>query len=248
MLSAIIITKNQENVIGSCVKSLSWTDECIVVDNGSTDETATIAKKNGAIVCIKSGRNFAEIRNAGAQVAKGDWLLYVDTDEEIPPALIAEIQKITATLPEKSDIQAYVIKRQNYYLGKKWPYVDGMIRLIYKPSLIEWFGELHETARINGTVGTLDHLMIHKTHRTLEEMVEKTNQWSEIEAQLRLDHKHPRIVSWRLLRVFITGFLASYIKQGGWKMGTAGCVESMYQGFSMFITYAKLWEKQQKKL
>jgi hypothetical protein len=78
-------------------------------------------------------------------------------------------------------------------------------------------------------------------------MVTKTNEWSLEEAKLRFDAGHPPVVGWRLIRVMITGFWRSFISQGGWKAGTVGWIESIYQGFSMFITYAKLWELQQKK-
>ncbi|MCX6791872.1 MAG: hypothetical protein NT149_02440, partial [Candidatus Gottesmanbacteria bacterium] len=73
------------------------------------------------------------------------------------------------------------------------------------------------------------------------------NEWSRLEANLRLDAHHPPVVWWRLLRVMTTGFSSSFFAQGGWRAGTMGWIESIYQGFSMFITYAKLWEVQQKQ-
>ncbi len=77
-------------------------------------------------------------------------------------------------------------------------------------------------------------------------MVEKTNNWSEIEADLRFKVHHPKITTLRLVKVMITGFTQSYFKQNGYKNGTEGFIEAVYQAFSLFITYAKLWEKQQK--
>ncbi len=114
-----------------------------------------------------------------------------------------------------------------------------------KSALMEWYGALHETARMKGAIGRLDAPLVHRTHRTLEEMVAKTNTWSKTEARLRYDANHPPVVWWRLLRVMTTAFWDSFIWQGGWKAGTVGWIESIYQAFSMFITYAKLWEKQQ---
>jgi len=77
-------------------------------------------------------------------------------------------------------------------------------------------------------------------------MVAKTNEWSVVEARLRLDAHHPPVVWWRLVRVMITGFWESFVRNGGWRAGTVGFIESIYQGYSMFITYAKLWEMQVK--
>jgi len=77
-------------------------------------------------------------------------------------------------------------------------------------------------------------------------MLNKTIQWSQAEAKLRYDTKHPRVVVWRLIRVMVTGFWNSYITQKGWKAGTAGLVESIFQAYSMFATYSTLWEMQKK--
>lgn len=248
MISAILLAKNDGQRIEAAIKQVSWVDEVIVINNDSEDDTEQKAIHAGAIVETVSGKNFSLLRNRGAQKANGPWMLYVDIDEEITDSLKQEILEIVRTIPKKDDPQAYIIKRRNMYLGTPWPQEDGMIRLVYKPSLEEWFGELHETAKIKGRVSELKQRMIHHTHRSLEEMVAKTNQWSKIEAQLRLSAKHPPIVPWRLFRVMFTGFYNSYITQSGWKAGTVGLIESIYQGFSMFITYAKLWEMQQQKL
>ena len=77
-------------------------------------------------------------------------------------------------------------------------------------------------------------------------MVAKTINWSQIEAELRFKSNHPPMSWWRFIRVIITGFVNSYFIQKGYKAGTAGLVESIYQAFSMFITYARLWEMQQE--
>ena len=78
-------------------------------------------------------------------------------------------------------------------------------------------------------------------------MVNKTLEWSKIEAELRFNSNHPKMVWWRFPRVMTTAFLNSYVKQGGYKVGTVGIIESVYQSFSMFITYARLWEMQKKR-
>ena len=78
-------------------------------------------------------------------------------------------------------------------------------------------------------------------------MLAKTIKWSDTEAQLRYKNNHPRMTWWRFPRVILQAFYQSYIVQQGYKVGTVGVVESLYQSFSMFVTYAKLWELQQKK-
>ncbi len=244
-VSAIVITRNEEARIALCLSSLTWVDEIIVVDNGSTDNTREIAKKRGAIV-ISAGdtRDFAMLRNLGRDEAHGEWLLYVDADEVVTQELAEEIKEVLSH--KSSVINGYELRRKNYYLGHPWSGDEYILRLMQKDTLVEWYGELHETARVQGEIGRLNAPLYHDTHRTLEEMVDKTNEWSRAEAKLRLDAGHPPVVWWRLIRVMVTAFFDSFIKQGGWRAGVVGWIESIYQAFSMFITYAKLWEMQNK--
>jgi glycosyltransferase involved in cell wall biosynthesis len=239
-VSAIILSKNEEVRIGACLEALRWVDEMIVVDNGSTDKTTAIAIQKKAFVIEDSSKDFSKIRTIAAKRAKGEWLLYVDADEVVTPDLRKEIEQVK----KSREYNAYFIPRKNYYLGIEWPYEDGMVRLIRRKSLVRWIGVLHEHAEVKGKIGTLNNHFIHHTHRKLEEMVVKTNEWSAYEANLRYLAHHPKIVWWRFIRVMATAFWNSYITQGGWKIGTVGLIESMYQSFSIFITYAKLWELQ----
>ena len=241
-ISAVILAKNEELRIKKCLESLRWVDELLVIDNDSTDKTVTLAKRLGVKVIACKEKDFSRLRDIGKENTTGDWILYIDADEIVPGALRSEILERI----ESNSAVAYYIRRKNYYLGHPWPYQDKMQRLFLRRTLGGWQGAVHETAIVNGLTGTLVHPLEHNSHRTLEEMVKKTNEWSQIEAKLRLDAHHPSVAWWRLLRVMVTGFFESYIGQGGWRAGTVGLIESIYQGYSMFITYAKLWEMQQK--
>lgn len=245
-LSVIVIAKNEAPRLEKCLESLFWADELILVDNGSTDATLKIAQKYNAKIIEAKENDFSKLRNLGKNAANGDWLLYVDADERITPALQKELKKIMQSFDPLTSVRAYFLTRKNYYLGKEWPYRDKMQRFFWRQSLRGWRGELHETAVFDGKVAVLKEPLLHYTHRSLEEMIEKTNQWSANEAKLRVVAGHPPVVWWRLLRVMFTGFLTSFIKQEGWRAGTVGWIESIYQGFSLFITYAKLWELQKQ--
>lgn len=244
-ISAIILTKNDQARIRECLESVSWADEVIVVDNGSTDKTIEIAQTKKAIVVReKADVDFAKLRNIGKEKATGDFLLYVDSDEQVTSELKNEIINLEKSFNPETSPFAYFISRKNYYLGQPWPYRDKMERFFWKKGLIGWEGKLHESPRVTGNVGQLRNPLMHNTHRTLEEMLEKTNQWSEIEADLRFKANHPPIVFWRLIRVMASAFFESYVKQRGWRAGVTGLIESIFQSYSTFITYAKLWERQ----
>lgn len=242
MISAVIIARDAELLIGDCIKSLHFCDEIVVADSGSTDKTIEIAKSLGATI-VKTGQgDFAKQRNEGMHHAKGEWILYVDTDERVSPQLADSIQKAI----QNQDVSAFKIQRKNFYLGNnEWPKIELLERFFKKKCLKGWRGKLHETAIVDGEVGVLEGYLLHYTHKTLDEMLAKTIVWSRVEAQLRIDVKHPPVVWWRFIRVMATGFWDSYIIQGGWRIGTAGLVESIYQAYSMFITYVQLWEMQQ---
>lgn len=242
-ISAIIITRNEQENITDCIKSLAFADEIIVVDNCSADKTAEIAQNLGAKIYKISGLDFSYLRNVGKEKAKSKWLLYVDADERVSQELAEDIKNV---LKNPQNNSSFSLIRKNYFLGIPSPNLEKIIRLIKKESLIGWQGSLHESPLIAGKIGTLNGYLFHYTHRDISSMVVKTNEWSEIEAQLLYKSNHPPMREWRFLRILLTAFFRSYVKQQGWRMGRVGFIEGIYQSFSNFITYAKLWEKQNK--
>ena len=261
-ISAIIIAKNAEGLIVESLKSVSFCNEMIVVDAGSSDRTIEVAKKMNAKVFEHKTQDFSQLRNFGLEKAKGEWVLYVDSDERVMEELRKSIESRIMPSPRaqaegnhESGIGVYKIKRKNFYLGNnEWPYIERLERLFRRDNLKGWKGKLHESPVFEGEdlpagrqVGELDGFLLHYTHRNLSSMLEKTIEWSKIEAELRLNANHPNMSWWRFPRVMITAFWEYYIKQGGWKVGTIGLIESIYQTFSAFITYARLWEIQNKR-
>lgn len=251
-ISAIIITKNEEDRIADCMDSVSFCDEIIIVDGGSEDRTVEIAKRMGAKVFIFKTEDFSKLRNYGRDMAKGEWVLYIDADERITEGLKNEIIHLTKYSDRVKKLNGYILKRKNFYFGSskknEWPYIEELERLFKKESLKGWKGQLHESPIIEASIGKLDGFLLHYTHRDLSSMLAKTIEWSKIEAELRFKAGHPQMVWWRFLRVMTTAFFDWYIRQKGFKAGTVGLIESLYQAFSMFITYARLWETQQKSI
>jgi glycosyltransferase involved in cell wall biosynthesis len=118
MISAVIITKNEEENIKRCLQSLSWCDEIIVVDDDSTDKTVEIAKKSGAKVYNRTmNSDFSAQRNFGLEKAKGDWVLFIDADEKVTSALWYEIMSHTNN--PINEYAGFYIKRIDTMWGKE---------------------------------------------------------------------------------------------------------------------------------
>jgi glycosyltransferase involved in cell wall biosynthesis len=244
-LSILVITRNEEKNIKDCLESVSFADEVIVVDSYSNDRTAVLAEEKGVKVFLHQFKNFSDQKNFALSRAASDWVFYLDADERITPELAKEILKKIHSPKEENS--AFKIKRKNFYLGENpWPHIEKLERLFKKDSLSGWRGQLHESPIFKGSLGQLDGFLIHYAHASLSEMVKKTIVWSEIEARLRFKTKHPKMTWWRFPKIMLMTFADYYFKQGGWKIGTVGLIESLYQSFSIFITYARLWEMQKE--
>jgi len=243
-ISAIIIAKNVASEITPALLSVKFCQEIILVDNGSTDNTMEIAKKHGAKIIRSISSSFATWRNEGAQLATGDWLLYVDSDERIDQKLATEIQRVIKT----ENYSAYTIPRHEIFLGKHFEnWGDSyVLRLIRKSTLKKWHGKLHEQPQIDGPIGSLKNTLLHLSHKNIDEKVLNTLDWSKSEAKMLFDSNHPPMVWWRFPRVILTEFWQRAVKQGLWKDGTEGWIEIIYQMFSVFMTYERLWELQRK--
>ncbi len=249
-ISVIIITKDEEKMLPKCLQSLNWVNEIIVVDNDSTDKTVDIAKKYHAKVFnLQRGEkpDFSHSRNVGLKHASGEWVLYIDADERVESRLELEIKKIIST---DSSYSAYAIPRRNFIFGKEFKYggqrPDYVKRLFKKEALAGWHGKLHEEPEFQGKMGHLKESLVHIKHETLTEMVVKTNEWSEIEADLMLKAGHPKMNVVRFISAMAREFWFRMVRQVAFLDGPEGIIYATYQVFSRFTSYAKLWERQIK--
>ena len=248
-VSVVIITRNEEEMIEDCLKSIGdWADEIVIIDDASTDATVEIAKKYKTKITLLSKKtDFFELRNQGLKKASGDWIFYLDADERLTTDLKKEIKEVI----NKPAFSAYVLPRRDFLLGKElhwggwWP--DYVKRLYQRTKLKGWQGEVHEEPVFEGELGYLKQPMIHITHRDLSSMVEKSKEWSKIEAQLLFKAHHPPVVWWRILRVMLSEFNLRFFRQQAWRDGVIGWIEGLFQVFNKFLIYGQLWEIQNKR-
>jgi len=269
-ISVILATYNEEKNIKDCLESVKWADEIVIVDGSSTDKTVKIAKKFTDRIFVRENPLMFHINKQFAiEKATGDWILYLDADERVTPQLKKEIlSTIHHPEPEQSSVQgspkpssalvyghppstihqpvAFLLRRRNFFLGKEM-FPDKVHRLFRKTNLKGWRGPLHESPVFVGDEGELINSLIHFSHRDISLMLEGTLEWSKIEADLRFKAGHPLVCRWRLIRVMLSEFFRRFFKEKGFRFGVEGFIESVYQSFSLFITYVRLWEKQREK-
>lgn len=231
-ISAIVLVGDNpdKELLDKCLKSISWCDEVVKVETKG----------------LSGG--FSEWRNYGAKKAKSEWLLYIDTDEEVT----VELKDCIKEVVKSEDFAGYAIPRRNFIWGREMKhcglYPDYVLRLIKKNKLINWEGDLHEQPKVNGPIDHLKTPLIHRKHKDLSGMIEKTNKWSEIEAKLMFDAHHPPMNFFRFFTAGFREFWKRFVVQTAFLDGTKGIIYGLYQVFSRLVSYSKLWEMQIKKI
>lgn len=247
MLSVIVITKNEEKMVKTCLESVKWADEIIIVDNGSVDDTLKIARQYSNKIFKINKQDFAEVRNFAIQKTSGDWILYIDSDERMLKPLKDEIEAVIAM----ADFSAYAISRRNIIFGREVKYgpykKDWVIRLFRRTDFVGWTGKVHESPKFKGKLGYMKNSLLHLTHRDVDQIVLKSLEWSKIDAKLRFEANHPKMSGWRFLRIFGSEIFNQGILRKGFFNGTIGIMDALLQAFSMYITYVRLWQLQQDK-
>lgn len=247
MISVIVLTKDEQERIKACLESVSWADEIIVYDSNSKDKTLDIARKYTDKIYKYFGEDFSEVRNLAMEKVRGDWVLYIDADERVLQPLRNEFLELI----KQDKFSAIAISRRNIIFGNEVNYGfyknDWMVRLFKRGKFKKWVGKIHEYATFDGQLGYAKNKLLHLTHRDVDQIVLKSLYWSNFDAKLRFEAKHPKMTGWRFLRILITESFNQGIKRGGFFGGTVGVMDSLLQVFSLLISYIRLWQLQQAK-
>lgn len=244
-ISAIILARNEEKKIGQTIKSLSFCDEVIVIDDESSDKTIEKANAAGAKVVEHSKKDeFAGQRNWAMEQAKNDWVLFVDADEEVTENLKEEIKKIKLD----TNVVAYSIPRKDFFWETELKFGEtrkarelGIVRLIRKGGGV-WIGAVHETFISTGAVKKLNGYLNHNSHESLSSFIEDVNVYSSIRAE-ELAKIGKKFSLLELILFPFFKFIYTYFILGGFLDGAAGFVYSFVMSFHSFLVRAKLATK-----
>lgn len=253
MISAVVLTKNEQKNIKDCLKTLQRCDEIVVVDDYSTDKTVTIAKKLGVRIFRRSlNDDFANQRNFGLQQAKGDWVLFVDADERISAPLVAEIQhQVFCPAGRRASVkyQGFYLKRKDFFGGRWLKHGETakvkLLRLAKKGAGV-WRRQVHEVWEVKGKIGELKNPIFHYPHQTISEFLNHLDFHSTLHAEALLaEGVQPSF--FRIVANPLAKFLQNWLFRLGFLDGEPGLIVALMMSFHSFLTRARLWLLWQKK-
>lgn len=248
MISAIILTKNEEKNIKKCLKSLNWCDEIIVIDDFSNDKTIKIAKKLGTKVYQRHLNNdFAAQRNFGLKKAKGEWVLFIDADEIVSPQLKNEIKNMVNSSDDRlldlPHYRGFRIKRRDKFLGKWLRHGETasmkFIRLAKKNAGL-WKRPIHEVWQIKGKTGDLKNPIIHDRNMNVSQFLTRINRYSSLRAG-ELYQKRVKTNAFLIMTYPIGKFIQNYFIRLGFLDGKPGFVIAAMMTIHSFLVRAKLY-------
>ena len=246
-VSAVLAAYNEEVMIEGALRSLRFCDEIVVVvDDRCTDRTEEIARRHADKVLVEPFEDFAQIRNAGIRAATGAWILHVDADERVTPALAAEIGE---ALAGDTPYLAFESPTINFFWGRRMDH--GGWSPMFQPRLVRrdhafYGGRVHEKTGVpRARIGTLRGERWHFSHRSIEENLLKAIRYGKLDARDQLDAGARRVTAWTFLRVLALEFGRRMIRRAGFRDGMPGTIEGLFQPFALFCAQVMLWELQQ---
>jgi glycosyltransferase involved in cell wall biosynthesis len=241
-LTVTVITRNEAPNIAAALASAAWADELLVVDAESTDDTAAIARRSGARVEVRPWPGYSAQKNYAASIASHDWILSLDADERVTPALAAEIQALLRSEPGH---RGYRVPRISHYLGRwirgtDW-YPDYQLRL-YDRRAGAWNGRrVHESVALREQPGRLSNDLQHFPYRDISHHLATIDRYTTLAAeQMRAEGRVPSAAGVALHPPF--AFLRNYLLRGGFMNGSAGLIVSVLNSYYVFLKLAKARE------
>ena len=239
-LSVIIITKNEAAHIADCIDSVSFADEIIVVDSGSSDQTREIAQGRGAKVTTTADwPGFGPQKNRALDLATCTWVLSIDADERVTPELAQAIQRELAS----PRAEAYKIARLSNFCGRWirhsgwWP--DHVLRLFKRGTARFKDVAVHESVQTAAPVVVLDGHFLHYPYADLETFIAKINHYST-EAAGMMHAKGRRTSVLGATGHAVWTFIRIYLIRCGFLDGKEGFILAVMGAAGSFFRYNKL--------
>jgi len=253
-LSAVMIVSNEASNLQACVNSVAWADECIVVEHGSSDSTAEIASR----LKVKFSQTadwpgFGPQKNRAVQMAGGDWILSIDADERVTPALAQEIQAALAHADASRQTVAFEIPRMTQFCGTwirhcGWT-PDHVLRLFRRGEARFSDDRVHEKVVLTPPgikVVRLKNPLLHYSYPTPDHYWRKLRHYSQEWAHQRHVRGQTATMT-RAAAAAVVAFLRSYLFRLGFLDGAMGFAVCTMQAQAAFGKYFELYCLSRKK-
>lgn len=238
-ISVSIIGYNEARNLPRCLAGLRWADEVVYVDCGSTDGSAALAAAAGARVFARPNNpNLNVNKQFGLEQCTGDWILYLDPDEAVPPELAGQLRSAA----EGGSSAAYLIPRRNHYFGawlrRGGKYPDRQLRFFRKGKAAFPCVDVHERLKVDGYIDALKAPMDHYPYNSSEELLRKMDFYAGRKAERASAGRRPVSLA-RALRRFFDGYFLKF----GFLDGAPGLASAAADLFSEALAWVKQREE-----
>ncbi len=242
-ISSVIVCFNEEDNIERCLNSLLWTDEIVIVDSYSTDNTVSICRKYTKKVYQRKWPGINKQKEYAVSLASNEWILILDADEVVSDELKREI--IDRLRYDNNKYSGYMVKRHTYYLGRwinhgGW-YPDYKLRLFKKNEGYFVGEDPHDKIMVNGPVDKLKGEIYHYTYKNISHHIKTINNFSDVVSKNMKNKGESFLITKMILKPPVK-FLETYIYKFGFLDGIPGLIISILSSYYVFLKYAKLWE------
>ena len=241
-LSAVVVARNEEAQLASCLETLRFADEIVVVLDRSTDRSAEIARGFGARLVEGAWEREGPRRNASLDACRGAWVLEIDADERVPPALAAAIRAAIAAPAE--DI--YLVPIANYVGGHLvrhgWGAYNGVAAkpILFRAGAKRWGeGRVHPKIILAGPRARLEQTLDHLVDRDLSDMFQRLNRYTDLAALDAIERGQMPSLKSALRRIFSRGW-KSYVARQGYREGAWGVSLATFSALYSLLTELKL--------
>jgi glycosyltransferase involved in cell wall biosynthesis len=243
-ISATLIAYNEERNIAGALQSLTWADEIVVVDGGSTDATVEICRKVTSKVFSRNWTGYADQKNFAVEKASHNWILSLDADERLSAKLQEEIQTL---LRGGLRYAGYKMPRMAYFMGRwirhgDW-YPDYQLRLFDRQKGRWQGGQVHESVKLVGKTGFLQGEIQHFTYHTLSDYLHRLDVYSSLAAS-DYNQRGEIADAWKFVGHPLATFIKAYLFKCGFLDGRQGLMVALMGAISVYFKYAKLYEIQ----
>ncbi len=240
----MLVAHNEAKRLPDWFEHMAWADEIVVVDSGSTDRTAEMARTyTDRVFAVSNKLNFDINKNFGFEQAHHEWILSLDADERLTDALIGEIQAVVRD--PACPYAGFEIPRRTFMLGREMRMAYAHLLRLFRNGKGRLPGEtVHQSIKVEGAVGRLSGEILHHTDETISERVQRSDLYSECMAAHWYHQGRPFRLAAMLVEPAVH-FVKLYFIKAGFRDGMAGFIIAASGAYSVFLRHAKLWTAHQ---